>query len=227
MRIRFVHEGTLSAFKENYRPSEEKTLHLIVFGFNGAGEISYERELKGESDFFEKTALLSKTANAVVISGCVTNTCGRKRRSAVVSQQGRLLGVSDTLHAVDGEYDSGAGLRVYETKLGKIGVVVSEDIYFPETVKALSLCGSELIVCPFGKTRDELQSVLLRASAYYYGVPILFCGVGYSMIAQTDGTLAFASPLSPVDVDFENKKEYHLVETRKRGCFVADMSNTF
>ena len=216
MKIRFVGRGRLREFKENYEMESEE---LILFGFEGMGEVSYEKELKGESDFFEEAALLSKAAMSVVVCGCVTDTRGLKRKSAVVAENGKLVGVSDMLNVVDGEVSAGAALRIYETKIGRIGVAVAEDILFPEVIKSLVLCGSDFIVCPFGRVTDSLTQVLLRSYAYSYGVPIFFCGVGYSMIADMGGSLAFASPQSPVSVDFENVKEYHLIETRRRGFY--------
>lgn len=216
MRICFVSKGSLQAFKESY---DGVNADLIVFGFDGMGEVSYEKELKGESGFFEDVALLSKTAKTAVVCGCITDTRGHKRKSAVVAQNGRLSGVSDMLHIVDGELGAGAALRIYDTKIGRMGVAVAEDLYFPEVVKSLAVCGSDFIVCPFGRVTDALQSVLLRASAYTYGVPIFFCGKGYCMIADIRGSVCFASPQSPVYTDFENIREYHLVETRKRGYF--------
>ncbi len=216
MKIRFIARGRLKAFKESYENEEED---LILLGFNGLGEVSYEKELKGESGFFEEAALLSKTAKAVVVCGCITDTRGQKRKSAVVAENGRLCGVSDMLHAVDGEVGAGAALRIYETKAGRMGVLVAEDIHFPDAVKSLTLCGSDFIVCPFGRMTDSMQQVLLRSYAYLYGVPIFFCGDGYSMIAASDGSICFASPHSPVAAEFENAQEYHLIETRRRGCF--------
>ena len=216
MQIALVSNGSLRAFKngENISAAE-----LAVFGFDGIGEVSYERELKGESTYFEDVALLSKQMQNVIVCGCITNTRGHKRKSAVVAERGRLLGVSDMLNVIDGGVGAGAALRVYETKLGKMGVVVAEDLCFPETVKTLALCGCEFIVCPFGQMRDNLQTVLLRAFAYCYGVPIFFCGVAYGAIAAPNGTLAFASPQSPAYFPFENKREYHLIETRRKGLF--------
>ena len=217
MKIRFICRGRLGEWKEQC--GEETP--LTVFGFEGIGEVSYEKELKGESGFFEAAALLSKTCKGAVVCGCITDTRGYKRKSALVAENGRLLGVSDMLHVIDGEVSAGAGLRTYETKLGRMGVVVAEDIFFPETVKALALCGSDFIVCPFVRVTDSLTQTLLRAYAFAYGVPIIFCGVGYSMIADIDGTLAFASPQTPVFVDFEKSKEYHLIETRRRGMYAS------
>ena len=136
MKIRFVGRGRLREFKENYESEGEE---LILFGFEGMGEVSYEKELKGESDFFEETALLSKAAKGVVVCGCVTDTRGHKRKSAVVAERGKLVGVSDMLNVIDGEVSAGAALRIYETKLGRMGVAVAEDILFPEVIKSLAL----------------------------------------------------------------------------------------
>ena len=204
MRICFVNRGTLKDFKER---KEELCAELVLFGFEGIGEVSSD------------VAILSKRGKNVVVCGCVTDTRGHKRKSAVVAHNGRLAGVSDMVNVIDGEVGSGAGLRVYDTKIGRMGVVVADDLNFPEVVKSLAVCGSDFIVCPFGKVTDSLQAVLLRASAYQSGVPILFCGCGYCMIADVDGSIAFASPQSPVCVDFENVKEYHLIETRRRGFY--------
>ena len=220
MRIGFVSRGRLRAFKEEYCNScDRDRTDILLFGFDGVGEVSYEKELKGESGFFEDVALLSKAGQNVVISGCVTDTRGIKRKSAVVAEKGKLLGVSDILHAIDGKIGCGAGLKIYPTECGKIGVVVAEDLFFAETVGALSLCGCDFIVCPFGKITDSLQSVLLRANAFHCGVPILLCGQGYCMVAKPTGELVFASPQSPAFFNLENGKEYHLVETRRRMYF--------
>ena len=212
MRVGLVCRGGVDAFQETH--SEEKA-DILIFGFEGIGEVSYERELKGETRFFEDAALLSKTAKNVVVCGCVTDTRGHKRKSALVAECGKLSGVSDMLHAVDGEAGSGAALRIYDTKSGKMGVEVDGDLRFPSVIKALAVCGSDFIVCPCERI-EEMHSVLARAHAYCYGVPIFLCGNGYAAIASGEGKIAFATPQSPAFVDFCVRKEYHLVETRRR-----------
>ncbi len=219
MKIRFVSRGKLGEFKEKYESEGEE---LILFGFEGMGEVSYEKELKGESGFFEEAALLSKAAKGVVVCGCVTDTRGLKRKSAVVAEKGRLCGVSDMLNVVDGEVSAGAALRIYETHWGRMGLVVAEDIFFPEIIKSLVLCGCDFIVCPFGKVTDVFLQTLLRSYAYLYGAPILFCGIGYAWIAESSGQIAFASPQNAT-IEFENVKEYHLIETRRRGIKKAPL----
>ena len=223
MRICFISENSIEAFLREYERGsgcrrEELRADLFAFGFGGMGEVSYERELKGDTAYFEAVARLSRLSQSVVVCGGVTDARGHKRKSAVVVENGKVLGISDALHAIDGEMASGAALRVYETAIGRMGVAVADDLRFPEVMKALSVCGSDFIVCPHERA-DEMQRVLLRAHAYCYGIPIYFCAKGYSMIADASGGVPFSSPQSPVYAEFFDKKEYHLVETRRRGIY--------
>lgn len=217
MRICFVSEGTVQEYASAFekRCNGEDT-DIVVF--NGAGllEVAYDKELKGETDALNSIATLSAKWGCVVVGGCITATHGHKRKSAVVAEQGKIIGVADMLHVIDGELSSGATLRVYETKMGKMGVVVGNDIYFPEVFKSLALCGSDFIVCVYDNLQG-IEQVLIRANAFSYGIPVLFCSKGYAMLADSTGELLFASAHSPSRISFIPKKEYHLVETRRCG----------
>ena len=225
MRIGFITDGGAEKYASDLEKREgydgETGADIYLFGFHGKPQVSYEKELKGETTFFEDAAILSKRTKSVVVCGCVTDTCGHKRKSALVAENGRLLGVSDMTHAIDGEVGSGAALRVYDTKIGRMGVAVAEDLTFPDVIRSLAVCGSDFIVCPYGKT-GQMQGILLRAGAYCYGVPILFCGDGYCMLVDAAGEVAYASPISPSFIHLKTQKEYHLVETRRRGVWGND-----
>lgn len=220
MQVRFINRERLTDYAK--RVEEKACQHdgadITIFSFMGMQEVSYEKELKGETANFEETAKLSKLLKSTVVCGCVTDMCGHKRKSAVVAENGRLLGVSDMLNAVDGEVSSGATLCVYETKVGKMGVVVGEDILFYDVVKALCMCGSDFLVCPYVKA-DGGAALLIRAWAYSFGAPVFFCAEGYSAAADVTGDLVFSSPQSIAEVELTRRKEYHLVETRRRGVY--------
>ena len=215
MTVRFVGRGKL----EDWQNACEVEADLTVCSFDCVDTVSYERELKGQSDFFEKATRLSKRTKGAIVCGCLTDTRGIKRKSALIAESGRLLGVSDMTSTVDGEVSPGAGLRVYDTKIGRMGVAVAEDIAFPEVINALSACASDFIVCPYHRLVNNIPQVLLRAYAYLYGVPIFLCGIGYSMIVDVDGNIAFASPQDEIVFAYDSRKEYHLIEMRKRGLF--------
>ena len=84
-------------------------------------------------------------------------------------------------------------------------------------MKSLALCGCDWVVCPFGGDVGEMERVMLRANAFCFGIPILFCGKGYAVAVNADGEVAFASPQSPVVISVETFREYRLIETRQRG----------
>ena len=214
MDVCFVSRGKVGDF---YEHAYEKA-DVILFGFQAMEEVSYESELKGESTYFEEIARLSRQTSSIVVCGCVTDAKGHKRKSAVVAENGRILGVSDMLNVIDGEVGSGANLRIYDTKLGKIGVLVAEDLYFPDAISAFALCGAEYILCTYGEL-NGVETILCRSSAFYYGLPVALCGSGYSAVAEPSGELSFSTPRSPCIARIENAKEYHLVETRRRGFY--------
>ncbi len=214
MEICFSSRGRINDF---YNCAYKKT-DVILFGFQAIGEVSYERELKGETTFFEDVARLSRQTSSVVVCGCVTDTKGHKRKSAVVAENGRILGVSDMLNVIDNEVGSGASLRVYETKIGRMGLVVAEDLYFPDVISSLAICGADFIVCPYG-IAEGIESVLCRSASFYYGIPVALCSVGYALVAEPSGELSFSSPCSPCYANVETPREYHLIETRRRGFY--------
>ena len=217
MRICFVTSGTLADFSEKCAALRAD---VMCFSFQALGEVSYERELRGETALFEDVALLSKEKQNVVLCGCYTDARGVRRKSVVIAERGRILGVSDMANRLDsGEFRCGAGVKIFETGVGKIGVIVAEDLYFPRVAETISTCGAELAVCVFEGLNESLEQTLLRAQSFFYGVPMCLCAFGYAQASDIGGKLRFASPKSPCVYDFEREQEYHLVETRRRGFY--------
>lgn len=217
MRICFVTSGELSEFGESGLGAGAE---LICFSFHALGNVSYERELKGETNQFEDVAILSREAKCAVVCGCYTDARGIKRKSVVVADRGRILGVSDALNRIDGgEYRCGAGVKIFDTSAGKIGVVVGEDLYFPRVFETLSVCGAELVVCVFEELNEGIEQLLLRSYSFLYGVPLCLCAYGYAAMADIGGRQCFASPSSPCVYDSERQQEYHIVEIRRRGFY--------
>lgn len=214
MKICFVTKEKFSAFCVRTGGVEAD---VVVFPIFEESVICYEKELRGETNFFEDVALLSKACKNVVICGCLTSMRGIVRASAVVAENGRIAGVSDALSSVDGKGGSGAFLRVYDTFAGRLGVCVADDLCFPELLRTLAVCGSDAIFCPFSRRFGVAENVLSRAAAFSYGTPVCLCTHDYAFVAGTDGETAFASPHSPSYFSVEKNAEFHLVEWRQRG----------
>ncbi len=217
MRICFVTGGSLGDFADGY---EGERADIVCCSFQALGKVSYERELKGETNLFEDVALLSKEQKNVVVCGCYTDARGIRRKSVVVAERGRILGVTDMVNRLDGgEYRSGAGIKIFDTSAGKLGVVVAEDLYFPQVMQTLSVCGAEVALCIFEELSESLEQTLMKAEAFLYGIPVCVCAFGYAQAADIAGKLSFASPKSPCIYDLKREQEYHLVEMRQRGFY--------
>ena len=219
MRITFVTEKTLNgAWQDSL--SSLKDSDVVVFGFNGLGLVSYKKELNGETEYFQDVARLSRQLNCTVISGCDTDTYGVVRHSAVIADRGKLLGVSDMAHTIDeSEFVSGGNFRVYDTESGKIGIIVGEDLFFPETARVLSLCDAHVIVCVFKNVDSPMPQVMLRAGAFANGVVTLLCAKKCAMIADITGKVTLASNKDVIGTDIKIEKDYRLISSRRRGLY--------
>lgn len=199
--------------------SEKRVLpecDIAVFGFQGLGEVSFERELKGNSEKFEESARLSKKSECGLICGCKTDSRGIIRKSAAVADRGRLLGISDMNHVIDGEpFNSGSSLGFYKLNGCKIGLCIENDVLFPDTVKSLTMCGCNAIVAVMEEVK-EASPLLIRAYAYLYGVPVVMCAGKMAYFADTTGAIATSSQ-SETLFEVSPKNRYHLVTTRIKG----------
>ena len=193
---------------------------LYVFGFNGLGLVSYKKELNGDTEYFQDVAKLSKQLSSVIICGCDTDTYGVFRHSAVVADRGKILGVSDMAHSIDdSEYAPGGNFRVYDTSAGKIGVIIAEDLFFPETARVLALCDADFIVCLFKKLETAMPQIMLRAGAFANGVAMSLCASGYACVADIRGDITVARTADIIDAQIKIEKDYRLISSRRRGLY--------
>ncbi len=202
------------------RLSEIGEQDVVLFGFNGLGLVSYKKELEGETEYFHDLARLSNQLKSVVICGADTDTYGVFRHSAVVADKGKILGVSDMAHSIDdSEFVAGGNFRVYDTSVGKIGVIVGEDLFFPETARVLTLCDADIIVCLLKKLDNLMPQIMLRASAFSNGVPMALCAKNYSAVADIRGNITASSTANITKVKVKIEKDYHLISSRRRGLY--------
>ena len=179
---------------------------IAVFGFKGLGEVDYESELRGVTDKFEDCARLSKTAGCGVVCACKTKSRGILRKSVAVADRGKLLGISDMTHVIDCEdWKSGAGLGFYSVGGYKIGLIVENDLLFPECFNSLSLCGCNLIIAVAEELKDNVPPLLIRAYSYLYGVPVVMCAGNMAYFLNVSGPIAgSALQFSMIEITSQN-----------------------
>lgn len=193
---------------------------VVVFGYNGLGLVSYKKELSGETEYFQDIARLSKELSSVVICGCDTDSYGVFRRSVVIAERGKILGVSDMVHSIDdSEFVPGGSFRVYDTFAGKIGIIVAEDLYFPESARVLALCDADIIICLMKKIENSMPQIMLRAGAFSNGVAMALCSRNYATIADIKGNVAIAGSGEIIKAKINTEKDFHLISSRRRGLY--------
>lgn len=212
MKICFVTAGSVNAYWEKEKHEE---CDVLVFGFGGLGEVDYRAELAGETSRLEDLALLSREMGCVAVSGCITDSCGMRRKSAAVAEKGRILGVADMLHA-EGDFKAGAHLKVYETGAGKLGLCVGEDIFYPSVCESLALFDADAVIGVFGAAEDFAPQLMLRACAFCAGVPACMCGAGFAQVASPEGEICYRSAKEESVCDLSLRREYRLASVRTR-----------
>ena len=192
----------------------------FVFGFNGLGLVSYKKELGGETEYFQDLARLSRELSQVVICGCDTDTYGVFRHSVAIADNGKLLGVSDMAHALDdSEFVAGGNFRVYDTSAGKIGIIVGEDLFFPESGRVLALCDADIIICVMKKLEGPMPQVMLRAGAFANGVSMVLCAKNYAAVADIRGNITLSGGGKIIKSKIKIEKDFHLINLRQRGLY--------
>lgn len=213
----FVTGGALNEVWQN-KLGDLANSDLIVFGFNGLGLVSYKKELAGETEYFQDVAKLSRQISGTIICGCDTDTYGVFRHSAVVADNGKVLGVADTVFSVDeSEFVSGGSFKVYQTSSGRVGVIVCDDVFFPESYKVLSMCDAEFIVCIVKKLSGFMPQIMIRANAFSNGVATALISAEHVSVSDIRGKIVLSTSSNLVNAKVKIEKDYHLVSTKRRG----------
>jgi predicted amidohydrolase len=138
----------------------------------------------------------------------------------VIADKGKILGVSDMVHMVDdSEFVSGGSFRVYDTSAGKIGLIVAEDLFFPEVPRVLTLCDADMIICLFKKIETQMPQIMLRAGAFANGVAMALVAENYGAISDVRGNVKFAGSNKIINAKIKIEKDYHLISSRRRGLY--------
>jgi predicted amidohydrolase len=130
--------------------------------------------------------------------------------SIFIDKTGEVIGIQKMVHIAQAEkfYEqdyyapADTGFQVFDTELGKIGIVVCFDRHYPESIRTESLMGAELILIPTVNTRSEPLEMFeweVRVQAFQNSVAIAMCNrvgteddmvfAGESIVTDADGNV--------------------------------------
>jgi len=180
---------------------------------------------------------LSEGREMVIIAG-VAEKCGEKMyNSAVIIRDGEIVGKYRKTHLFpltsEGKYfEAGSKLEVFETPVGRIGILICYEIRFPELSRKLTKLGAEMIVVPaeFPKVRIDQWRTLLKARAienqlYVVGVNCVEGDLdygGHSLVVDPMGSVLIEGgeyqEVAMIDVDLN-----YIEKVRQEYPFLEDL----
>jgi predicted amidohydrolase len=129
--------------------------------------------------------------------------------SLLIDKDGSILGVQKMVHVAQADqfYEqdyytpSDIGFQVFDTAVGRIGIVVCFDRHYPESIRTEALMGADLILIPTVNTKTEPMKMFemeICVQAFQNSVPIAMCNrvgiedamtfAGESLVVAADGT---------------------------------------
>ena len=115
----------------------------------------------------------------------------------LLGPEGQTVGKYRKTHGVEPFYEVGNDLPVFQTRYGKIGIMICYDRQLPETARRLAEQGAELILIPSNGMWGRMNDALLRARAYDNGVHVVFAHPRDGLVIDPGGRVIAANMSVP------------------------------
>ncbi|MFD2137777.1 nitrilase-related carbon-nitrogen hydrolase [Novosphingobium resinovorum] len=154
--------------------------------------------LGDDSRLDEATAALVEAAAAAgtyLVAGLPGREHGKRVNRAVLFGPEGVIGEYRQIHADPGSNDMALGddLPVFDLPFGRLGLLLGEDLLFPEAARVLARKGADLIACPATWREDWHHELMLTARSAENHVTIVSAGRADSLCAKP-GTVCTTPP---------------------------------
>jgi len=161
----------------------------------------------------EQMQQLSRELNVIIIPNIYLKENDKYYdASIVIDSDGKILGISKMVHIAQAKCfyeqdyytESDSGFKVYDTKKGKIGIVICFDRHYPESIRKCAIEGADIVVIPTANTKAEPMELFeweVRVAAYQNNIFIAMCNrcgkedemdfAGESIICDPNGNLVY------------------------------------
>jgi predicted amidohydrolase len=110
---------------------------------------------------------------------------------------GRTVGKYRKTHGVEEFYKVGDDLPVFDTRYGKVGILICFDRQLPETTRTLADKGARLILIASNGMWERMNDAMLRARAYDNGVFVVFAHPRDGLVIDPGGRIIAANVTVP------------------------------
>lgn len=100
--------------------------------------------------------------------------------AVLISNQGEIEGIYRKVHPYDDEkevFTPGESFKVFETALGRIGIMICFDIDFPEAMRTLMLNHADIVLCPTNHMApyQDYMATYLKSRSMENELPLAIC----------------------------------------------------
>lgn len=146
----------------------------------------------------EATAALVEAAaeaRTYLVAGLPGREHGKRVNRAVLFGPEGVIGEYRQIHADPGSNDMALGddLPVFDLPFGRLGLLLGEDLLFPEAARVLARKGADLIACPATWREDWHHELMLTARSAENHVTIVSASRADSLCAKP-GTICTTPP---------------------------------
>ena len=189
---------------------------LLIAGFGTSDDFDYMSEFAGETQYLKKYVGFSGNKKIILIAATVSRLLGKYYNTAIVIDKGTILGVSDQTHKTHSELTLGGNLKLYETDCGNIGILIGEDIFFPECALSLCLSGADRLIYLANHEYGKDTDAMLKAASVFCGLNIVavfldftieYTNRGTRNIIEDEDLLIFESTVKRNNAYLKNRRE--------------------
>jgi len=111
--------------------------------------------------------------------------------AALMGPEGQIIGRYRKTHLMDSEplNTPGEELPVFDTALGRFGIMICFDRQPPETARILAVKGARLILNPSAGMRGGINDIMMRTRAYENSVHVMFVHYADCLIINPMGEI--------------------------------------
>ena len=182
---------TPEGFLEGYVGNEKRSPGLDRERYFAAGE-------RMEGALMTRVRRLAEELKVHLVVGFAEQRNGKMYNSVVIiSPSVGVAGRYSKTHTANDEpfNTQGDELPVFQTALGRLGVLICFDRQMPETARILAVKGAQMILVPAWGSYGEMNDLMMRVRAYENGVHLVFVhpkrcliiGPRGNIIARNDG----------------------------------------
>ena len=197
----------------NLNEYNEKQNCINLIDFEQTGIINFKREIEGKERDLVDLGKNSLLLGGITLVGSISDNCGVKRKSIFVFEKGRLNCICD-MNRFEEKFSTASGYKIISYENKKIGILVDKDLYSPDAVKALTLCGVGLIINLYEGFSAKKAVVSSEFYSYVYGVDFVHISKNQQLAFN-----CYGEPISFVDdcVNLEANGAFKEIKVRTRG----------